>query len=666
MANERKTDYFIAELLKTAKIQYQPNESNIKEIDDALKTASKRGTGHRGFPEFVGMSGVFPIVIEDKADLDRQALYEDEEQRVLSMETKAVTGYAENGALHYAQIIVEKTSFKKVFAFGCTGNERHHKIRPIYVDENGYQLMPLEENFRNFSQEHIKCYFREKLRGETPQEALELEQILKSASALHESLRNYGQLRDSEKPLVVSAILLALSDPVFRMDSLMGDEIQTDGAQIYATLSAYLNRRRIDEDSKRERILNQFTIIKDRPILNRRDDRLMDAERKHLGKTPIKYFAEYLKQNILKPVFANSQEDVLGRFYSEFIRYSGGDGQSLGVVLTPRHITELFCGLAALNAADVVFDPCCGTGSFLIAAMTELQGLAEDEEQKKRVREEQVYGMEIREDMYTVACTNMLLRNTGVNHLECEDFLKTPVAELRKIGYTAGFMNPPYSQAKGKSTAHLSELHFIRHLLDGMADDGLAVVIVPQSVMIGKTGNDKLMKEALLKAHTLEGVITLNPNTFYRVGTNPCIAVFRAHAPHPAGKYCKFINFEDDGFEVNKHVGLVETEQAKDKRIHLLDCWHNDKPADNSFMVKTPVKASDEWLHAFYYFNDALPAEEDFAKTMADYLSFEFNMIAHGRGYLFRPAEKEERRREGRAMEEQLQERKAAGSGGKK
>lgn len=182
MINERKTDYFIAELLKTAKIQCVPNRSNIREIDDALKTASKQGTGYRGFPEFVGMSGEFPIVIENKASLDRQALYEDEKREILSMETKAVTGYAENGALHYARIIVRETSFKQVFAFGCTGDESHHQIRPIFVDEKGYRLMPLEESFRNFSQEHILRYFREKLRGETPEEAIELEKILKSAS----------------------------------------------------------------------------------------------------------------------------------------------------------------------------------------------------------------------------------------------------------------------------------------------------------------------------------------------------------------------------------------------------------------------------------------------------------------------------------------------------
>ena len=41
------------------------------------------------------------------------------------------------------------------------------------------------------------------------------------------------------------------------------------------------------------------------------------------------------------------------------------------------------------------------------------------------------------------------------------------------------------------------------------------------------------------------------------------------------------------------------------------------------------------WLHSFYYFNDEIPSEEDFEKTIADYLTFEVNMITHGRGYLF-------------------------------
>ena len=130
-------------------------------------------------------------------------------------------------------------------------------------------------------------------------------------------------------------------------------------------------------------------------------------------------------------------------------------------------------------------------------------------------------------------------------------------------------------------------------------------------------------------------MITLNTNTFYGVGTNPCIAIFTAGVPHPNQKKCRFINFEDDGFVVAKHVGLVDNGTAIDRKQHLLDVWHGRTESESKFCVETTIEAEDEWLHSFYYFNDEIPSEEDFRKTMADYLTFQFNMITHGRGYLF-------------------------------
>ena len=75
MVNEKNTDLFISRLLDSANIEFTPNGSSIKEIEDALKTASKRGTKKVGFPEFVGKSKDFIIVIEDKAETNKQALY---------------------------------------------------------------------------------------------------------------------------------------------------------------------------------------------------------------------------------------------------------------------------------------------------------------------------------------------------------------------------------------------------------------------------------------------------------------------------------------------------------------------------------------------------------------------------------------------------------------
>lgn len=195
-------------------------------------------------------------------------------------------------------------------------------------------------------------------------------------------------------------------------------------------------------------------------------------------------------------------------------------------------------------------------------------------------------------------------------------------------------MNPPYSQGS-KANPDLYEISFTEHLLDSLTEGARAIVIIPQSSVTGKSKEEQNIKNNILKHHTLEGVITLNKNTFYGVGTNPCIAVFTAGIPHDKNHLCKFINFEDDGFVVSKHIGLEETTSAKDKRQHLLDVWFGRIEVETKFCVETTIEAEDEWLHAFYYFNDEIPAEKDFENTMADYLTFEFNMITHGRGYLF-------------------------------
>ena len=373
-----------------------------------------------------------------------------------------------------------------------------------------------------------------------------------------------------------------------------------------------------------------------------RDTKAINEKHAQLGKTPLKHYVEFIYSHIYQNIKRiHSAEDYLGRFYGEFMSYSGGDGQTLGIVLTPKHITELFCELADLKPDDSVFDPCCGTAGFLIAAMHHMLQQTDDEEQKRHIRQDQLHGIELQPYMFTIATTNMILRGDGKSNLDQEDFLKQNPAKLQLKGCNIGMMNPPYSQGS-KNNPNLYEIAFTEHLLDSLGEDGKAIVIVPQSSMTGKTKEEQAVKENILKKHTLEGVITLNKNTFYGVGTNPCIAVFTTGIPHSKNKTVKFINFENDGFEVQKHIGLVETVSAKDKKQHLLDVWFNRIQAETKFCVETTVEADDEWLHSFYYFNDEIPSEADFEKTVADYLTFEVNMITHGRGYLFGLGEENE------------------------
>lgn len=628
---EARTDLWVSRQLDDCGFNYTPQGSGVKDIDEALKTASKRGTGKAGYPEFVAVIKDFVLVVEDKANVDKHVDFNSE--GVIAQDTKSVTDYALNGALFYAKHIAQNSPFHKVFAVGVSGDAKHHRITPLYVDDrDGYKQLDDLESFISFSKDNIQEYYERHVLDQMTDVEKTTAAILKDAAELHEYLRNYGSLKDQDKPLVVAGILLALDETEhgFSLNSLKGDTLagNRDGDLLMDAIKHRLTRSNVGPDTKKDTMLSEFSIITSSAKLNEINDTL--------GMTPLRYYAEFLYRNVFKAIkYQQTSEDFIGRFYGEFMSYSGGDGQTLGIILTPRHITDLMCDLVDVQVDDVVLDPTCGTAGFLISAMHRMVRQANGNTTLERnIKKKQLHGFEIQPNMFVIAAANMILRKDGNANLRQEDFLKQEAGMVQLKGATVGLMNPPYSQGS-KANPEQYELSFVEHLLDCLAPGARCAVIVPQSSMTGKTKAEQNFKTEILRHHTLEGVITCNTNTFYGVGTNPVIAVFTAHEPHPEDHMAKFIDFRDDGYEVRPHIGLLEGDSAKDKRQHLLDVWNGKAEAPSRFCVQSTVEASDEWLHSFYYFNDEIPTDADFEKSIGDYLTFEFGMVMQNREYLF-------------------------------
>ena len=93
---EIMTDLWVYDMLKEIGVQndFSAQGSNIREIDEALATASKKGTGNVGFPEYVGVINDFLVVIEDKASLNKHL--KRDENDLISEDVKSVTDYAVN------------------------------------------------------------------------------------------------------------------------------------------------------------------------------------------------------------------------------------------------------------------------------------------------------------------------------------------------------------------------------------------------------------------------------------------------------------------------------------------------------------------------------------------------------------------------------------------
>ena len=364
---EAKIDIKVSTLLSEVGINFTPQGSDIKEINEALKTASKNGKGNVGFPEFVALVKDFVLVIEDKPDYLFHAYKE--KDIIVTDNPNVVEAYAMNGALWYAKHIARNTNFKKVFAFGISDDGKNMHISPMFVDDREYCVI-LEDvqTFYNFTEENIEEYYTREVLNEETDVDLENEKLISLAGELHEDLRNYGNLQNKDKPLVVSGILLALQERqygTFNISNLTGDNTKTDGDKIFEAISSNLQRSRVAPEVKKNKILSQFRIIKNSEKLNEINDKL--------GKTPLKYYTEFLDEHIYKPITnLRTTEDYLGRFYGEFMSYGDNDGQSLGIILTPRHITDLFCDLVDLKRTDYVLDPCCGTAGFLITAMSRM------------------------------------------------------------------------------------------------------------------------------------------------------------------------------------------------------------------------------------------------------------------------------------------------------
>lgn len=107
----------------------------------------------------------------------------------------------------------------------------------------------------------------------------------------------------------------------------------------------------------------------------------------------------------------NSSTDVLGQFYEVFLKYGNG-AKEIGIVLTPRHITRFAVEALGVGPRDIVLDPACGTGGFLVAAFDHVRRSASTA-QIERFKEHNLFGIEQESYVAVLAIVNMIFRGDG-------------------------------------------------------------------------------------------------------------------------------------------------------------------------------------------------------------------------------------------------------------
>jgi len=257
----------------------------------------------------------------------------------------------------------------------------------------------------------------------------------------------------------------------------------------------------------------------------------------------------------------NSGTDVLGQFYEVFLKY-GPWAQKMGIVLTPRHITKFAAEVLDIRLQDVVFDPTCGTGGFLVAAFDYVKARA-NKTQIEQFKRNNVFGIDSQPQFACLAIVNMIFRGDGKNNIIEGDCFTKWLSGTRKNGavslpvryvntkpatselnmMTRVLMNPPFAVTKTDP----KEYRFVQHALDQMIDGGLLFSILPVGAMFESGEEYEWRKNRLLEQNTLLSVMTFPPELFYPVGVHTLGIFVKKGIAHPKEQSVLWVRAVHDG-----------------------------------------------------------------------------------------------------------------------
>ena len=608
MINETNTRALFEKLLKDNDFIYsikgcnnnkdncivEGEKSDNLKINKLLQNASKKGNGLgkpdyiiskiKGYPELL-------IICECKA-----------QTKFHESITKDKYGeYAVDGVLLYSSFLTKEFDVISIAISGET--ESDYKVSTYLQLKGETEARNLNINRIYKFKDYMDLYSTDEHKFNQ-----DLSNLLDYSRVLNEHLHTL-KIPEDKRSLLISGCLIALQDKAFCVSYKLQDS-KSLITNLLSTIEHQLQN--ITNDDLKNIILN-YSFIKTSTNLSADNNLLSEI-------------ITGIKDNIDSFIKTHKYYDTLGQFYIEFLKYANND-KGLGIVLTPPHITELFCELANINKDSILYDNCCGTGGFLISALDKMiKDTIGDSEKEAHIKSQQLIGTEFQDHIFTLACSNMYIHGDGRSHLfKASCFDSNVINKVKKLKPNVGFLNPPYKA----STNDIEELKFVLNNLECLEKGSLCIAIVPMSCAIADNKNKTVynLKKELLEYHTLDAVFSMPDELFVNsdVNTRTCVMVFKAKEPHPPEYKTYFGYWKNDGF-IKKRNGRADyNNQWENIKKHWVTSYKNRDEIINQ-SVKVYVTANDEWCAEAYLKTDFthIP-ENNFITKLKNYCLYLFS-----------------------------------------
>ena len=256
-----------------------------------------------------------------------------------------------------------------------------------------------------------------------------------------------------------------------------------------------------------------------------------------------------------KEQWSSLDADVKGDAYEGLLQKNAEDVKGgAGQYFTPRALIAAIVDVMAPKPGQTICDPACGTGGFLLAAHDYVaRHHALDREEKRRLRDGTVFGIELGDGVTRLCAMNLLLHGIGGDASVTQLPVATRDALAGKHGeYDLILANPPFgkkssitvvNEAGEQSRESLTinrddfwastsnkQLNFLQHIFTILKQHGRATVVLPDNVLF-EGGAGETIRRELLKQADVHTLLRLPTGIFYAQGVRPMSSSSTANPP---------------------------------------------------------------------------------------------------------------------------------------
>jgi len=277
-----------------------------------------------------------------------------------------------------------------------------------------------------------------------------------------------------------------------------------------------MNMKKNPSATHKQKIISEIFINKKNTILNS-ENNLLDA---------------------IDKVYALSNSDIdnthlfpISQAFEGLLPSLGEKKNDGGQFFTPREVIRAIVKIVEPKIGKTIYDPCCGTGGFLIEAYKYLLTQDPTSTQLESMKTESFWGREDADEVIPILLANMVLHDIDLPHIWHGNTLtgKTLFGDLfhgAPNQFDFILTNPPFgskeslsAQARFPYKSGKAQILFLQHIIDSLAPGGICGMVIDEGLLYHtKTKAYEQTKRKLLNECELFCIISLPGGVFVNAG----------------------------------------------------------------------------------------------------------------------------------------------------